>query len=1609
MPIKGTSTKLLAVLAALNVLPAFVSAQTFQRLGACPTLGCIFPPDQTDFLEGQLFDIRLEVHAPVNGSEATNNGVPDEKFTFCIQSGKGKCEDVTKFFKIKDSELEKWDFSYYEDLFAKDAKTPTAVNVASKAYRAVSPKVPYDCQTIARWNVRKSGRRKAKNVLFFIGDGMTQPMITAARLIAHKSINGRYQSLMQMDQMDNLGHQMTHSIDSFITDSANSATALYTGKKSSVNALNVYADSSKDSFDDPKIETIAELFRRKIGGALGIVSTAYIADATPAALCAHTRDRGQSASVVVEYLNSAAAIKPNLSWPTSCKQPDVIFGGGAEQFFAGKGSPNGTDYYKAFQDKGYNVVLNNTALQNTSNKKKTLGIFSRVDPMTNAYGVLTKLRRAKWIDRNVLPENLKNQKNSPTGDGTDALDQPGLKDMTLKAIDILQERTNKNEGWFMMAEAASIDKMMHALDYDRALGELLELDDTIRASIAHLKKIGEYEDTLIVITADHGHGFDVFGGADTKYLAAQTGDRKKRAAVGVYANSGLSGYTVAPDQSPTNQTVVFGAEGPNFPVQWNPRYAFAAGFGANPDRRETFGLNTNGPRVPAVSSSDGVTVNPADNPDGFTVTGTLPVEESQGVHSLQDVSVFANGPGSEAFRGVYNSPEIFFKIADALGLPPPLGSRSPPQNENDGALARFARLKQQSKPPSQPKVLTSPPRPEKWSVKDTSVNIATAFTQAASGDMNTSSFSNPNNAWASGSRQNLQVPRSTSVEYEASASNVTRDRRLAPPPPRLANSSMSRKPPSKQASFRSVPDSEGEEEQSLTLNGRAKSPFETSINYARQALESAVYYVRQRSQEPSGEQNPNANTTNESSYDYAAEEQAFQSAKKSTARRGRISTDNKAYKPSQSEDEYSSEYSDDGKKRKKKTKKIKGLKLPIMAGEKKRKKKPKGTAGGADEDEESESDDNTQEIQSQQLRASLPPNHRASVSRTSLEPPSISIDHIDDSTSFAEQGLQSIPEVEEEHITEVQQQQRAPSRPRERPRSRSRSRPPLPAPSNVSIGGFLGSIVNLGVISGQALGNGFLSVWNFLMYLIGLIAGNFIDLIIRRPASWVNASAGLQLLVKYLLPGAVLLAALYIIPETTSSAVSSIRSYLPSISFGHSKAPPYIPSDIPPSNLDELIDRLSRVEKLIQVLQIDTQTSVQKTEDGLTKSYNELLTQLGKLQSKLEVETRKALRQEADAREGVARAVNGVKQEMEVLHSQIKVQEKERERERKERERNPPAGHTVVEVDEEAKAKLKVLEEKLGNVEGGVKEAIELSKKAVSTAQTQQQQSSKDAKDAAWWNKLASGTKSGLQIKSSDGQDVTSLISHLVTDAVSHSLSATDNGVGRPDLAASAGGARVIPHLTSQTLSVQPASLTQRLSSFFAGRSPTAFGRPPVTALHHETQNGHCWPFEGSQGQLGVALAAPAFVDSITIDHVSKQLAYNMGSAPRVMEVWGMIEGQDNEERVQAWREKRKAEAESRGQDAPQEPEYPATLGRYPEFLRLANFTYDINAGNSVQTFPVEEEVKNLGVDFGVVVLRVLSNWGRDQFTCLYRFRVHGEILMAGEEQQLKAHADDSS
>ena len=109
-------------------------------------------------------------------------------------------------------------------------------------------------------------------------------------------------------------------------------------------------------------------------------------------------------------------------------------------------------------------------------------------------------------------------------------------------------------------------------------------------------------------------------------------------------------------------------EGPNFPVQWDPRYVIAAGFGAHPDVKEDYSIVKNGPRLPAVAYNGSAYANPADSTDGFITNGTIPTDQTQGIHSLQDVPIYTKGKAEAVavFKGVFENTDIFFKMAHVL-------------------------------------------------------------------------------------------------------------------------------------------------------------------------------------------------------------------------------------------------------------------------------------------------------------------------------------------------------------------------------------------------------------------------------------------------------------------------------------------------------------------------------------------------------------------------------------------------------------------------------------------------------------------------------------------------------------------------------------------------------------------------------------------------------------------------------------------------------------------------------------------------------------------------------------------------------------------------------
>ncbi|KAJ7475921.1 UNC-like C-terminal-domain-containing protein [Mycena latifolia] len=815
-----------------------------------------------------------------------------------------------------------------------------------------------------------------------------------------------------------------------------------------------------------------------------------------------------------------------------------------------------------------------------------------------------------------------------------------------------------------------------------------------------------------------------------------------------------------------------------------------------------------------------------------------------------------------AFLGKPQSPRLNSHTSYAYGAPA-LGSRSPPKpprsdDQNEPALARFAKLKRQN---SDSQSLD----PEKWSVKDTST-------------------CKPNNSWASGStRTAAAVPRSTSVEYE-SQSQSTSARRLAAPPSRLQSrptSSSRAKPLSKNHSIQHVPDSEGEEEPAPAQNGRGKSPFDQVIGAAKRAIinpasAAATYYT--------------SPVAVNGSYEYSAEERDVQSKRASaTHKRNRMSTDNKAYKPSTSDLDNSDEdfTDDDGKQKRRKKKKRESVggpltTLPVAGYDKRKKKAKKGSKGNAGEVEEgSDSDSHATDKQSAP-RGSVPPSRRSAQPEQSEFNPDTSFEE-------AEQGLHSIPEVDDEDIVPITHQKRA----------RSRSRGPSAARS-FQPGAFMGTVVRV--------------IFTFFL-LCGKVIGTTLEVILLRPTRAISRSP-LGAVFKYAFLLALLLLASRALPDL-------------GLPWGGNKV--FHAPDVPAGNIAEIAERLRRMETALSGLSLDSERVRNKVEEE-SRLNAELVGKMGALETRVERESVRAHEAEAASRDAASSGIKNVKQEMETLQALVEAFSQQQ------------GGGGSAASDEEARAKLKALEERVGSVEGGVRDAIELSKKGAAPA---------SSVGAAWWSKSG---KSGLTIKSSDGTDVTALIADLVNKAVG--MYGKDN-IARQDFALHSSGGLVIPSLTSPTYEVRPSSLRGKVVGYVTGNG-FFVGRPPVTAIHYDLHDGHCWPFAGSQGQLGVVLARPVYIEDITIDHVAAEVAVNMQtSAPRDMEVWAM------------------------------------TLPKSMEYIRIASFRYDLDAPNNIQTFPVDDEIKALRIDFGIVVLMVKSNWGMDAFTCLYRMRVHGQMLDA--------------
>jgi alkaline phosphatase len=561
----------------------------------------VYPIDRADILSGARFDFKVEFA-----------GLADPAKISVTLNG----QDYAQVFGKS--------ASFVEREAGKDQSALTLRDVVLTQPGTYKVRVTDGVQTRElNWNVYDTPPRKAKNVILFIGDGMSLAHRVAARVLAKGIAEGKAFGKLAIDDMPQMALVATAGSDSIITDSANSASAYATGHKSAVNAMGVYADLTPDPLDDPKVETITSLAKRRLGMAVGIVTNTEVEDATPAAMVAHTRRRSEYDRIVEQFFAA---------------KPDVIMGGGRANFLPrsaeGSKRKDESDFVGQFRDAGYSVASTGAEMTSLADDPKT----------TKLVGLFTLGNMDGALDRKIL-------KGGTVGKFPE---QPDLTEEVGAALKVL----SRNEaGFFLMVESGMIDKYTHLLDMERAVYDTIMLDNAVK--LARDWATAHGDDTLILVLADHTHPIGLVGTIEDDMASVPNVPMRER--VRVYERAGFPNYPPAD------------AEG--YPARVDVSRRLALFSASLPDHYETFRPKLDNPNEPTVAGKDAGTYVANERyksvPGSVLRFGNLPAMINADVHSGEDVVLTASGPGSERVRGQMDNTEVFRVMVEALGLGSP--------------------------------------------------------------------------------------------------------------------------------------------------------------------------------------------------------------------------------------------------------------------------------------------------------------------------------------------------------------------------------------------------------------------------------------------------------------------------------------------------------------------------------------------------------------------------------------------------------------------------------------------------------------------------------------------------------------------------------------------------------------------------------------------------------------------------------------------------------------------------------------------------------------------------------------------------------------------------
>jgi alkaline phosphatase len=308
---------------------------------------------------------------------------------------------------------------------------------------------------------RSAGR--VKNIIFMVSDGMSAGVPSLAHEFG-KLVRGKgsfwYQLLQSPDAT--LGFFDMAALNSLVTDSASASSAWGSGSRIFNGQINVLPDGTR-------LTPIAQIVKQA-GKKVGLVTTTRITHATPAGFAAVQPRRDDEDDIAPQYLNVV----------------DVLMGGGLRHFAPNR-RKDGKDLIKTYQDAGYAYWNTRDQVISNARPEKVLGLFydSHV-PYTIDHIHSDELKRTV----------------------------PTLAEMTRKALQILGDAPN---GFLLQVEGGRVDHAAHANDAAGIMWDQLAFDDAIEVTYEFVAK---RNDTLLIITSDHGNSNPGLNGMGDEYEAS---------------------------------------------------------------------------------------------------------------------------------------------------------------------------------------------------------------------------------------------------------------------------------------------------------------------------------------------------------------------------------------------------------------------------------------------------------------------------------------------------------------------------------------------------------------------------------------------------------------------------------------------------------------------------------------------------------------------------------------------------------------------------------------------------------------------------------------------------------------------------------------------------------------------------------------------------------------------------------------------------------------------------------------------------------------------------------------------------------------------------------